>query len=65
MTTGALSFPGGSSAEIFKAILDASPVPALRLNPAVPPVLERKAVSETAHCCAVGRTKSGFDKETP
>ena len=41
MTTGALSFPGGSSAEIFKAILDASPVPALRLNPAVPPELER------------------------
>jgi serine/threonine protein kinase len=33
MTTGALPFPGGSSAEIFKAILDASPVPALRLNP--------------------------------
>ena len=41
MTTGALPFPGGSSAEIFKAILDASPVSALRLNPAVPPELER------------------------
>jgi hypothetical protein len=41
MSTGALPFPGGSSAEIFKAILDASPVPALRLNPAIPLELER------------------------
>ena len=41
MATGALPFHGGSSAETFKAILDAAPVQALRLNPAVPAELER------------------------
>jgi serine/threonine protein kinase/Tol biopolymer transport system component len=41
MATGALPFPAGSSAEIFKAILDAAPVPAVRLNPAVSAELER------------------------
>src|ERR1700729_2961442 len=41
MSTGALPFQGGSSAEIFKAILDADPVAAVRLNPAVPAELER------------------------
>ena len=41
MATGALPFPAGSSAEIFKAILDADPVAAVRLNPAVPTELER------------------------
>ena len=41
MSTGALPFPAASSAEIFKAILDAVPVPAVRLNPTVPVELER------------------------
>jgi serine/threonine protein kinase/Tol biopolymer transport system component len=41
MATGGLPFPAGSSAEIFKAILDADPVAAVRLNPAIPTELER------------------------
>ena len=41
MATGALPFQAGSSAEVFKAILDAAPAPAVRLNPAVPDELDR------------------------
>ncbi len=41
MTTGSPPFRGGSSAEIFKSILDEKPAPAFRLNPHVPADLER------------------------
>jgi tetratricopeptide (TPR) repeat protein/predicted Ser/Thr protein kinase len=41
MSTGALPFPGESTALMFKAILDAAPVPAARLNPSLPTALER------------------------
>jgi len=40
MATGSLPFRGESFGVIFKAILDAAPLSAMRLNPEVPPKLE-------------------------
>jgi len=40
MATGALPFPGESTAVIFESILNRAPIPPVRVNPDVPPKLE-------------------------
>jgi eukaryotic-like serine/threonine-protein kinase len=54
MATGQLPFRGDSTATIFEAILNRAPVPAVRINPDVPPKLEEiinKALEKDRNLC--------------
>jgi len=48
MATGQIPFRGESSGVIFKAILDAAPTPAVRLNPDLPVEFERWRIFKSA-----------------